>query len=264
MPRNPTTGVYVLPAAAEAVDGTTIDPDDFNTTMGDFESALNDVNPEAVDINGGAIDGVTLGTNDPVAEAQIDNVNINGNTISSTDTDGDLTLDPNGTGDVVLASGNLVLPAAGGIDFSANTADASGVSAEVFDDYEEGSFTPEFVPTSGAFTTITYSAQAGQYVKFGPWVEWSASITVSSLNKSGGTGLRLSGLPFNAANSTNVAGIGFVTGMAENIVGGRAVSGADEAIMYFQATHGANWSIADHDSLLNGTQLIIGGAYLTS
>ena len=51
-----------------------------------------------IDVNGGAIDGVTLGTNSAVTEAQVDNININGNTISSTDTNGDVTIDPNGTG----------------------------------------------------------------------------------------------------------------------------------------------------------------------
>jgi hypothetical protein len=55
-----------------------------------------------VNIDGGAVDGVTLGTNSAVTEAQIDNVNINGNTIVSSDTDGDLSLTPNGTGDLIL------------------------------------------------------------------------------------------------------------------------------------------------------------------
>ena len=36
-----------------------------------------------------------------------DNIRIDGNTISSTDTNGDITLDPNGTGDTIIASGNL-------------------------------------------------------------------------------------------------------------------------------------------------------------
>ena len=35
------------------------------------------------DINGGAIDGVTLGTNSAITEAQIDNININGDTIQN-------------------------------------------------------------------------------------------------------------------------------------------------------------------------------------
>jgi hypothetical protein len=59
------------------------------------------------DINGGTIDGVTLGTNSAVTEAQVDNININGNTISSTDTNGNITLAPNGTGVVALSSTDL-------------------------------------------------------------------------------------------------------------------------------------------------------------
>jgi hypothetical protein len=55
-----------------------------------------------VNIDGGAVDGVTLGTNSAVTEAQIDNVNINGNAIVSTNTDGNLSLTPNGTGNLVL------------------------------------------------------------------------------------------------------------------------------------------------------------------
>jgi hypothetical protein len=55
------------------------------------------------DINGGSIDGATLGTNSAITEAQIDNININGNTIITSDTNGSLTLTPNGTGEVVTA-----------------------------------------------------------------------------------------------------------------------------------------------------------------
>ena len=51
-----------------------------------------------IDVDGGAIDGVTLGTNSAVTEAQVDNININGNTISSTDSNGNVTITPNGTG----------------------------------------------------------------------------------------------------------------------------------------------------------------------
>jgi len=70
------------------------------TSLGLGTIATQDAN--SVDIDGGAIDGVTLGTNSAVTEAQIDNVNINGNAITSTDTNGDLTLTPDGTGDLVL------------------------------------------------------------------------------------------------------------------------------------------------------------------
>ena len=62
------------------------------------------------DINGGTVDGVTLGTNSAVTEAQIDNLNLNGNTISSTNTDGNIVLDPNGDG--------IVQEDVGGTDFA--------------------------------------------------------------------------------------------------------------------------------------------------
>ena len=57
-----------------------------------------EVDISKVDIAGGEIDAVTLGTNSAVTEAQIDNINIDGNTISTTDTDGDLILSPDGDG----------------------------------------------------------------------------------------------------------------------------------------------------------------------
>ena len=56
------------------------------------------------DINGGSIDAVTLGTNSPITEAQIDNININGNTIKSTDTNGDVNITPDGTGSLIVDS----------------------------------------------------------------------------------------------------------------------------------------------------------------
>jgi hypothetical protein len=57
----------------------------------------------SVNIDGGTIDGVTLGTNSAVTEAQIDNININGNAITSTDTNGNIALTPNGTGEVDIS-----------------------------------------------------------------------------------------------------------------------------------------------------------------
>ncbi len=51
-----------------------------------------------IDVDGGAIDGVTIGTNSAVTDLRVDNIKVDGNTISSTDTNGNVTIDPNGTG----------------------------------------------------------------------------------------------------------------------------------------------------------------------
>jgi len=53
---------------------------------------FNDLTASTVDIDGGSIDGVTLGTNSAITEAQIDNVNVNANDISTTS--GGLNLKP--------------------------------------------------------------------------------------------------------------------------------------------------------------------------
>ena len=42
----------------------------------------------------------------------VDNLKLDGNTISSTDTNGDITIDPDGTGDTIIASGNVGIGAA--------------------------------------------------------------------------------------------------------------------------------------------------------
>ena len=57
-----------------------------------------------IDVDGGAIDGVTIGTNSAVTDLRVDNIKVDGNTISSTDTNGDITIDPNGTGDVNIGN----------------------------------------------------------------------------------------------------------------------------------------------------------------
>ena len=60
-----------------------------------------------VNIDSGAIDGVTLGTNSPVTEAQFDDININGQTISTTASNNNIILAPHGTGDVAITSDTL-------------------------------------------------------------------------------------------------------------------------------------------------------------
>ena len=56
----------------------------------------------SVNIDGGAIDGVTIGTNSAVTELQVDNLNINGNIISTTDTNGAFAINTNGSGTINL------------------------------------------------------------------------------------------------------------------------------------------------------------------
>jgi hypothetical protein len=67
--------------------------------------------------------------------------------------------------DVTLA-GDLIMPATGGIDFSASSS-AAGMTAQVLDDYEEGTWTPILADSALVAKGATYTTNEGRYVKVG-------------------------------------------------------------------------------------------------
>jgi hypothetical protein len=99
------------------------------------------------------------------------------------------------TGDQTIVNGNLVIGTAGkGIDFSATP--GTGTSA-LLNDYEEGTWTPIYLPETNSFTSIDYNIQIGRYTKIGRVVYFDFSLRTSSLTIGTATdGLRISGLPF--------------------------------------------------------------------
>ena len=94
---------------------------------------------------------------------------------------------------LVVSTGNIVIGTAGkGIDFSANT-HAAGMTSELLNDYEEGTWTPVIAGSSSA-GTANYVAQAGSYTKIGRTVYFQVYL---SWDSGTGTGdLYVSGLPF--------------------------------------------------------------------
>ena len=95
-------------------------------------------------------------------------------------------------------NGNIKVASGHGIDFSSD-ANASGMSSELFDDYEEGTFTPYYSNTSGAAVLSgAYDVQQGSYVKAGRLVHCSVNLALNfAQTKSITSGeLCLSGMPF--------------------------------------------------------------------
>jgi hypothetical protein len=97
-----------------------------------------------------------------------------------------------GTGNVIVKTGNLVIGTSGkGIDFSA-TSDGSGTTgSEVLDDYEEGTWSPKFTEQT---------AGTGTYVKVGKLVTVRGLVVADALGTS--TALIHTGLPFAAVAET--------------------------------------------------------------
>ena len=90
-------------------------------------------------------------------------------------------------GDVTVGTGNLVIGTSGkGIDFSAD-GNAPGMTSEVLDDYEEGTWTPG--STASAYTSAT-----GTYTKIGQLVHLTFQITTGPAM--GGNYFQITGIPF--------------------------------------------------------------------
>lgn len=101
-------------------------------------------------------------------------------------------------GDQTIVNGNLVIGTAGkGIDFSANS-HATGMTSELLDDYEEGTFTPSF-----ANLTIGNGSVFGRYTKTGRLVTVEFGFTYGSTSSISGSIGDIAGLPFTAVNITS-------------------------------------------------------------
>ena len=141
------SGVYSLPSTSvtPAVGTTTISSTDFNTFTADLETALNlcltedgqNIPTANLPMGGYKHTGASAGV------ASGDYSTIGGTETVTGDKTFSGTIDFTGT-----ISDNLPMANGKGIDFSA-TSDGSGTStSEVFDDYEEGTWTPTIQDTS--------------------------------------------------------------------------------------------------------------------
>ena len=109
--------------------------------------------------------------------------------------------DENGHLDI---DGNLIVASGQGIDFSATS--GTGTS-ELFDDYEEGTWTPLF--SDGTNNATMGLSNIGSYTKIGNLVTVTAYAQMSSKGSMSGN-VRLTGLPYSVGSSVyGGGGVGF-------------------------------------------------------
>lgn len=125
-------------------------------------------------------------------------------------------------GDLSLTSGNLVVTNGKGVDFSATS--GTGTS-ELFNDYEEGTWTPTVTAASGAFTTVSAS---GFYTKIGRIVSFSMSIVITDAGTAAGN--MTATLPF-AATSINAIAYGREIAATGSGCQGTIISGSSNCII---------------------------------
>lgn len=166
---------------------------------------------------------------------------------------------PTLTGDVQMSTGNLVVGTSGkGIDFSATP--GTGTS-ELFDDYEEGTFTPTWGADGGSPTT-TYTINTGRYTKVGNVVTFAVYVLVNTVSGGAGT-LRLYGLPFLCAPDTMSYGAtrAFVFNWVVNPKTYVVPAGTDSILIY--ANDDTN-TIATPADLQASCYFVVSGSYRTA
>ena len=108
-------------------------------------------------------------------------------------------------GNLEIVNGNLVVASGHGIDFSAD-GNASGMASELFDDYEEGTWTP-FVGTQSG-TDYTLGTTYNYYTKIGNIVHAHFKYQFTA---EGNGSITLFNIPFAADANVDLVGQGYVT-----------------------------------------------------
>jgi hypothetical protein len=154
------------------------------------------------------------------------------------------------SGDVTVNTGNIIPgTAAKGVNFTANTP-AAGMTSQLLNWYEEGTWTP--VVAIG-ITSPTYATQTGTYTRIGNTVFFKCYLSVNGGTLNGGQ-ITLTGLPFTASGVGASANFGYVGGGAQTLLATSALpilnvswSGSATTIYYYRTT-GANFAGTDLSS----------------
>lgn len=117
------------------------------------------------------------------------------------------------TGDQTIVNGNLVIGTAGkGVDFSIDPS-APGMTSELLDDYEEGTWTPTGF-------NITFASASGKYTKVGNVVHCTFSAGFPTTTN--GSVAYITGLPFLANSEGGVGMSGYAVDLTYAVTVGNS------------------------------------------
>ena len=131
------------------------------------------------------------------------------------------------------------LQVSSGITFPATQVPKS--DANTLDDYEEGTWTPTYVPATGAFTSVTYDAQtSGRYTKIGNVVYLQGTVRTDAITVGTASGdIYIGGLPFTANSAVPNASVSVGYSAAfdgDEPNGGITLSNTSTIGLYYKAT----------------------------
>jgi hypothetical protein len=177
------------------------------------------------------------------------------------------------SGDQTILNGNLVIGTAGkGIDFSADPS-APGMTSELLDDYEEGTWTPVYTNTTPPTTPYTMDVVSAVYTKIGRQVTVQAQIRTDNVDITGASGtLRITGLPFTSLSNggSGSVNIGFASDFATNTpIAGTIPQGNTRIDLSYRLSITGGNSSATQTSLTTGANadknnLVFSATYFTA
>ncbi|MDC1035449.1 hypothetical protein OAQ98_03110 [Alphaproteobacteria bacterium] len=133
-------------------------------------------------------------------------------------------------------------------------------SANLLDDFEEGTFTPTVVFGSGT-SGITYSVRLGKYTKIGNTVQFYVQCSLS--NKGSSTGnLSITGLPFTNTDTGSPHSI--LTGAFNNTNDVQLYLNTGSATIYLENRNTGSQSPLTHSNVNNNSTIFISGVYRTT
>ena len=171
-------------------------------------------------------------------------------------------------GDVNINDGNLRVANGHGIDFSA-TGDSAGNqgSSELFDDYEEGTWTPAFKAGNNS-TACPTSVSEASYTRVGRLVTATAYFTLTSyaFGTTGGD-TRIVGLPYTGIGQHGGVSINYWWGLKQNVnfMAGTVQGNTSEILIRATTSAAVGTANIDFDNTFeSGDSLILTATYFTS
>ena len=152
------------------------------------------------------------------------------------------------------SSGNLAFPSGQGIDFSATS--GTGTS-ELFDDYEEGNWTPTLIGLTSGSASIT-TVSVAKYVKIGRSVTIFTQLSGIRLDTDNISGnVAIGGLPFASSTVSSVASFTFANILSADETT-NTISGYVQSSQLLLRKGSSLTAITDSDldSVSNGTFMV--------
>ena len=154
------------------------------------------------------------------------------------------------SGNFNIEDGNLVVASGHGIDFSANS-HATGMTSELLDSYEEGSWSPAISSGTATFSNARYT-KIGRLVRFSYQVQGMDDITSNNH-------ILVTGLPF-PVQAGEAAGVAF--GTYTDNASANVVYATDSETVYLYSMSSGTWDTMLHSELnSNGNYQYVAGTY---